>query len=96
MKNKGIVCAVSLMLLIFMLTACSPAQTTSVKTAATVMTTTEANISMSADAGNPPVNDSVQTVTFTFSEPLDPGTIATAVTLYQIGSGGNPVQMLKL
>jgi UDP-2,3-diacylglucosamine pyrophosphatase LpxH len=91
MKNKGLVSVVSLLLLIFMLTACSPAQAASVKSVATVMTA-EANISMSEDAGNPPVNDSVQTVTFTFSEPLNPGTIATAVTLYQMDTGGNPVK----
>jgi UDP-2,3-diacylglucosamine pyrophosphatase LpxH len=91
MKNKGLVSVVSLLLLIFMLTACSPAQAASVKSVATVMTA-EANISMSADAGNPPVNDSVQTVTFTFSEPLNPGTIATAVTLYQMDTGGNSVK----
>jgi UDP-2,3-diacylglucosamine pyrophosphatase LpxH len=91
MKNKGLVSVVSLLLLIFILTACSPAQAASVKSAATVMTA-EANISMSEDAGNPPVNDSVQTVTFTFSEPLNPGTIATAVTLYQMDTGGNPVK----
>lgn len=64
MKNKKLIGVISLLLLIFMLSACSPVQTSSVKDAATVMTV-ESNISMSDDAGNPPVNDSVQTVTFT-------------------------------
>ena len=91
MKNKGLVSFVSLLLLIFLLSACSPAQTTTTKAAATVMTA-EVNISMSADAGNPPVNDSVQTVTFTFSEPLDTSTIAAAVTLFQMAPGGNAVK----
>ncbi len=91
MKNKGLVSFVSLLLLIFLLSGCSPAQTTTTKAAATVMTA-EVNISMSADAGNPPVNDSVQTVTFTFSEPLNTSTIASAVTLYQMAPGGNAVK----
>ena len=91
MKNKGLVSVISLLLFIFMLAACSPVQTSSVKDAATVLTV-ESNISMSDDAGNPPVSDSVQTVTFTFSEPLDPNTISAAVTLYQMDSSGNPVE----
>lgn len=91
MKNKKLISVISLLLLlIFMLVvACSPVQTSSVKDTATVMTV-ESNISMSDDAGNPPVNDSVQTVTFTFSEPLDSSTISGAVTLYQMDSSGNP------
>lgn len=88
MKNKKLIGVISLLLLIFMLSACSSVQTSSVKDAATVMTV-ESNISMSDDAGNPPVNDSVQTVTFTFSEPLDPKTISGAVTLYQMDPSGN-------
>jgi len=93
MKNKKIISVISLLLLlIFMLVvACSPVQTSSVKDTSTVMTV-ESNISMSDDANNPPVNDSVQTVTFTFSEPLDPSTISGAVALYQIGSNGNPAE----
>ena len=87
MKNKNIIIAISLLLSIFMLTACSSAQTASVKDAVTVMTL-ESNISMSDDSGNPPVNNSVQTVTFMFSEPLDPNTISGAVTLYQMDAGG--------
>ena len=91
MKNKGLVSVISVLLFIFMLAACSPVQTSSVKDAATVMTV-ESNISMSDDAGNPPVNDSVQTVTFAFSEPLDSSTISSAVTLYQMDASGNPAK----
>jgi len=87
MKNKKLIIVISLLLFIFMLPACSPLQTSSVKNAATVMTV-ESNISMSDNSGNPPVNDSVQTVTFTFSEPLDPKTISGTVKLYQMDSGG--------
>ena len=54
--------------------------------------TVEPNIPMSDDAGNPPVNDSVQTVSFKSNMPLDPATIAGAVTLYQIDSAGNPAE----
>ena len=88
MKNKPLLIVISLLLFIFMLPACSSAQISFVKDAAIVMTV-ESNISMSDDSGNPPVNDSVQTVTFTFSEPLDPKTISGAVTLYKMDPGGN-------
>jgi len=88
MKNKKLISVISLLLLIFMLSACSSVQTSSAKDAATVMTV-ESNISMSDDAGNPPVNNSIQTVTFTFSEPLDSSTISGAVTLYQMDPSGN-------
>lgn len=54
--------------------------------------TLEPNISMSDDAGNPPVNDSVQTVSFKFNEPLDSTTISGAVTLYQMDTSGNPTE----
>jgi len=87
MKNIKIVIAILLILSIFMLQACSSVKTALSKDDATVMTV-ESNISMSDDSGNPPVNDSVQTVTFTFSEPLDPNTLSGAVTLYQMDAGG--------
>jgi len=52
--------------------------------------TLEPNIMMSTEADNPAVNNSVQTITFTFSEPLDIKTITGAVRLYKIDSAGNP------
>ncbi len=52
--------------------------------------TLEPNIMMSGEADAPAVNNSVQTITFTFSEPLDIETITGAVRLYKIDSAGNP------
>jgi hypothetical protein len=45
---------------------------------------------MFGEAGDPAVNNSVQNITFTFSEPLDIKTITGAVRLYKIDSAGNP------
>ena len=52
--------------------------------------TLEPNIMMSGEAGDPAVNNSVQNITFTFSEPLDIKTIAGAIRLYKLDSAGNP------
>ena len=60
--------------------------------AAATALTFESNITMSDNAATPPLLDSVQTISLTFSEPLDATTISKAVTLYQIDAGGNATE----
>ncbi len=119
MNQKKLVSVISVLLVIFILAACTatPAETESsappaesiaasstssapaasaapsptAENAADALTL-EPNIPMSDDPGNPPVNDSVQTVSFKCNMPLDPATIAGAVTLYQMDSNGNPTE----
>ena len=50
------------------------------------------NISISQDADNPPLNDSVQTIELIFNEKLDPKTIADSVKLYRIDGEGSLVE----
>lgn len=54
--------------------------------------TVESNISMSNEAGNPTVNDSITTITLKFSEQLDPKTISEQIKLYKMDSKGNPIE----
>jgi UDP-2,3-diacylglucosamine pyrophosphatase LpxH len=59
---------------------------------ATVAMTVASNISMSDQANNPPVNNSIQTIKLHFSEPLDATTVSGAVKLYRIDASGNPTE----
>jgi UDP-2,3-diacylglucosamine pyrophosphatase LpxH len=52
--------------------------------------TFEPNIAMSDQANSPSVNNSVQTISLKFSEPLDAKSISGAVKLYKIDANGNP------
>jgi len=54
--------------------------------------TVTSNIAVSSEASSPPVNNSVQTITFKFSQPLDVKTITGAVTLFKLDTAGNPVE----
>lgn len=98
MRNKKSVRVGSWLLVILLLVACTATavatapSSTVVNTAGTL--TAEPNISMSDDPGNPPVNDSVRTISFKFNEPLDATTVAGAVTLYRMDAGGNPTEQM--
>jgi len=53
--------------------------------------TLKSNVSMSTDAGNPPVNDSVQTIALEFSSPLKASSIATSeIKLFKMKAAGAP------
>lgn len=53
--------------------------------------TVKSNLSMSTDAGNPPVNDSVQTIALEFSSPLKISSVTTSeVCLYRMKAAGAP------
>ncbi|MGB7603947.1 MAG: metallophosphoesterase [Lutisporaceae bacterium] len=91
MNNKKLLGLMILSMGILMLCGCSSAQPTSVNDVTKVMTV-EPNIFMSNEAGNPPVNNSIQTITFKFSEPLDSNTISDKVKLYKMDSSGNSIE----
>ncbi len=52
----------------------------------------ESSVSFSDRADTPSVNDSVQTITFTFSEPLNSETVADGVKLYKVNASGELVE----
>jgi len=91
MNNKKLLGRMVLSMGTLMLWGCSSVQPTSVNDGTKVMTV-EPNISMSNEADNPPVNNSIQTITFKFSEPLDSNTISDKVKLYKMDSSGNPIE----
>jgi UDP-2,3-diacylglucosamine pyrophosphatase LpxH len=97
MRNKKSISVVSLLLVILILVACTATAVATAAPSSTVENTSgaltlEPNISMSDDAGNPPVNDSVRTISFKFNEPLDATTVSGAVKLYQMDASGNPTE----
>ncbi|GAB1444261.1 hypothetical protein MASR2M39_31110 [Ignavibacteriales bacterium] len=49
------------------------------------------NITISNDIGDPPVNNSVETIELTFSEVLDTAGLTDFVKVYRIDSTGNPI-----
>lgn len=51
------------------------------------------NITISKDLGDPPVNNSVETIELTFSEALDTTGLTSVVKVYKIDSTGNPVNL---
>jgi UDP-2,3-diacylglucosamine pyrophosphatase LpxH len=79
-----------LLCLVFLAGGCSTTQSTTTQPAVNIMTVTS-NIAVSNEAGSPPANNSVQTITFKFSESLDTKTITGAVNLYKLDTAGNPV-----
>ena len=89
-----------LLCLLFLAGGCSTTQPSTTQSSTTQPSTTQpavnvmtvtSNIAVSSEASSPPVNNSVQTITLKFSEPLDTKTITGAVTLYKLDSVGNPV-----
>lgn len=56
-------------------------------------TLVSSNIALSKDAGDPPVNNSVETVELTFSEALDTAGLTSLVKVFKIDSTGNPVKL---
>lgn len=83
MKKKTISVLMALSLGIILFGYCSAQQ-------ANVMTV-KSNIFMANNAENPPVNNSIQTITLEFSEKLDPATVADGIKLYRMNSDGNPI-----
>jgi UDP-2,3-diacylglucosamine pyrophosphatase LpxH len=75
----------------FMVSEYSIAKPLSEKQATAVMTV-ESNISMSNEADNPPVNNSIQTITLKFSEPLNSNTTSGEVKLYKMDSDGKSIE----
>jgi|LGOV01.1.fsa_nt_gb UDP-2,3-diacylglucosamine pyrophosphatase LpxH len=53
----------------------------------------ESNILMSEELNNPPVNDSIQTITLKFSDELDIKTIDDTIKLYRIDREGNSIEL---
>ena len=106
MKHKSFAVIIGLILLclVFLAGGCSTTQSTTTQSTTTQSTTTQStttqpavnimtvtsNIAVSDAAGSPAVNNSVQTLTFKFSQPLDAKTITGAVTLYKLDAAGNP------
>lgn len=76
---------------VFMFSEYSVAKPLSVNKTTAVMTV-ESNISMSNEADKPPVNNSIQTITLKFSEPLNSNTTSGEVKLYKMDSDGNPIE----
>ena len=72
------------MLAVFLLSGFSTAQAK--------FMTMETNILMSSDVGNPPVNNSIQTINLLFSDPVDPKTVADNVTLYKMDASGKAIE----
>ncbi|MBC3796049.1 metallophosphoesterase [Acetobacterium tundrae] len=54
--------------------------------------TVKPNIATTEDPNNPTLNDTVTTISLTFTEKIDPTTIADAVKLYRIDGNGNAVE----
>jgi hypothetical protein len=54
--------------------------------------TVTSNIAVSGEASSPLANNSVQTITLKFSEPLDAKTITGTVKLYKLDTVGNPIE----
>jgi len=52
----------------------------------------KASISMSRDQADPPVNDSIQTITLDFSKEIDSKTLSGAIKLYRIDSDGKAAE----
>lgn len=51
------------------------------------------NITISADKADPSLNDSVQTIVLSFTEGLDPGTIAGSVRMYRLDDQGHETEI---
>lgn len=73
---------------VFILTGC---KSDSPNGPAANLTLLNSNITISKEVGDPSVNNSVETIEFTFGEELDASTLASAVKVYKIDSTGNPV-----
>ena len=89
--KKKIYSAMFLLLVCFILNGCAskePAKTPG-EEAGTM--TFVSNVELSGEAENPPVNDSVQTITLTFSKAIDPSTLEEAVKISRMDSKGDPV-----
>jgi len=87
MRKKKLVSIIFLSIGVVMLVGYSLVKYSSVK-----VMTVESKISMSNEVDKPPVNNSIQTITFEFSEPLDSKTIPGNVKLYKMDSSGNPIE----
>jgi UDP-2,3-diacylglucosamine pyrophosphatase LpxH len=92
---------VLLLCLVFLVGGCSTTQSSTTQTTTTQTSTTQPaanfmtitpNIAVSTEPASPPVNNSVQTITFKFSQPLDARTVSGAVKLYRLDTVGNPVE----
>jgi|GEM_PF-119588 len=91
MKNKKFLGIALLSMAVFVLGACWPTHQPSAAVSTKAMTV-ESNIAMSNEANNPPVNNSITTLTLKFSEPLDAKTASDAVKLYRMDSNGKEAE----
>ncbi len=104
MKRMKILCIISLSFCLSLLAACLPIMNQTFTTEQTLAgqqvpsakhadaLTFTANIIISKNAENPTVNNTVSAISLEFSEPLDPGTIAGAVKLFQLDQNGNQIE----
>jgi len=105
MKHKSTIVGVAGLILLLCLvwlaggcsaTSLSSTTQTSTTTPAVKVMTAVPDIALSSEAGSPPANNAVHTITFKFSQPLDTKTITGAVKLYQLDTAGNPTEQVCL
>ncbi len=87
MKLNNLKKVLTSLLVVVFLSGFSAAQTADAK-----VMTMQANIVMSGDASGPAVNNSIQTINLTFSESVDPKTLADNVTLLKMDASGKAIE----